>query len=173
MYIDQVEFAKATLMDVYTPSGIAGTVRDIRSGGRVWLDLSNGQRRWYRRLDLTASEALRALPDYPEERATYRIGYADKSNNMIDDSMYAADDAWSANVFGGAHGDSLVAWMERRQRRDGMWWYIHSSDGPMELSWYDKRFRTVEDAIGFLGDRWGTSFTEAVCRCGTGGECDD
>lgn len=102
---------------------------------------------------------------------TYRWQYCRGAADISAD-FYAVKDADVARAWQGAHGDLLLAELDRAD--DGRWQFTGASDVFRDL--WDGTGTTYEgptDAMAELDRRTGTPLYRAVCRCDQpGGECD-
>lgn len=159
---EQCRYAAGTDHEVYRPSGAPARIVTCASDRvRVAYQL-NGRtkRRWYRPVDLAASSALRTAPGYPDGGSdTYRWSFSDESGTILDGQpLYAEDDAVHAVAWGSDPTGSVVLSLIRQ--RPGALWRIDSSDGPIEVTWYSKPFRSPDDAVAFIAGRWGMELAE-------------
>lgn len=81
------------------------------------------------------------------------------------------DSATEVRAWDGAHGDTCIVAVTRTRRGR---WRIVSTDYPIPLSGYDRRFAAPIGALEYLARRAGRARVPAVCSCGlpAGAECD-
>ncbi len=78
-----------------------------------------------------------------------------KSGYSIDGNMYAELDADMMRAW---DGEYVIVEIERNTNDE---WQILSSDGRIDLPWYDMEFRTPRDVLDFLGKQWDMEFIES------------
>jgi hypothetical protein len=83
---------------------------------------------------------------------------------------YDEQSANEVRAWGGAHGDVCLA---VATRTDGDRWQLGCGDvWSPDIADMDARFGSASSAIEYIATTNGVALVEAVCRCGTGRECD-
>lgn len=104
------------------------------------------------------------------ERIDYRWQYCQDGQDITGQPLYAEDDADEARAWQGAHGDLLVAALERVGDR---WRFTTSDMFGAALPGESVTFADPRYALRYLTETIGVLFVTAQCRCGEPGEeCD-